>query len=1054
MQVKDLQLKRALRSVLVILLLSTAGMMKGYAYNVIVGAVSNGTVIANPATANEGETVTLTATPNTDYALESWIVIDENDTRIPVTPDEGSYNVGTFTMPASNVTVTAQFETALTIDFEQEASAYEDWTFTSLNSQQSGEIVAYSGNYYGLAYGTSASIKTRHPIIHPLTLQCVISKPTQLTGSFFWTVAISNNGSSWSNIAYLNDSMLGAWNRVSVDLSTYTNIYVEVFYYRASPNGSDVGFIDDLQLTYDDEIVTPYFIFSAPDGYDPPAGWGLDPEAYRYYYYQCDDNWYYDGNSQNGDYGGCSANKKRALEGQTVTLTAYPLEHCRVNSWSVVKSGDVNTTVEVTPSLENPNQVTFIMPAFNVEFSATFTGDDRYHIIYTNPCIEHGVIECPQVAMEGEEITIHFGGIEDGFCLTSLDIINESTQELTSIVDPYNPTPFWMGDLTFTMPNSDVDVYPIISEYPYVYYSLVTDINDLVPGKHYIIVGVDEYFSFYYMDVQGQDNRASFTTYNMNGIIRPWQIGEYEFLFPHHEFVLSGSASDKWSIFDENEESKGYLYAASSEENQLRTSTILTDNALWDITIASNGEATIIAQGDNTHNVIRFASEDLADSFSCYASSDEQYPVYIYKKMAQDWDYDFYSNSTIESLELGENELDNMYPMYPPIGNLYQRCTVHSPAALTITGNIANNTQDYTDGYWDEVNQTWQEVYHSADENLFIESGGQLIANNEVWGVMQKHIAAYGITDGWNFIASPTIDYIIPSEDNGFINGTFGSGNNTYDLYYYDESGHQWINFESENGSFDIVPQQGYLYANSVDTDLSFNGTLQPSNEAISISEDNLSCSSDVLTGFNLVGNPFPCKATLNRSYYVIEGRTTVPCDASVAIDPCTGVMVQVTNDDKNVTFTRALPGSPASRPNGLQITVTQKAIIRDSSTNSTTMQDNAIVSFNKDSQLEKIVFNADAAKLYIPQGGKEYAIAVSEKQGEMPVNFHANENGDYALSVNPKGVTISYLHLIDNMTGADIDLLQTSTYTFSATTSDNESRFRIVFNADSIIEH
>ena len=164
--------------------------------------------------------------------------------------------------------------------------------------------------------------------------------------------------------------------------------------------------------------------------------------------------------------------------------------------------------------------------------------------------------------------------------------------------------------------------------------------------------------------------------------------------------------------------------------------------------------------------------------------------------------------------------------------------------------------------------------------------------------------------------------------------------------------------------------------------------------------------------------------------------------------------MVQVTNDDKNVTFTRALPGSPASRPNGLQITVTQKAIIRDSSTNSTTMQDNAIVSFNKDSQLEKIVFNADAAKLYIPQGGKEYAIAVSEKQGEMPVNFHANENGDYALSVNPKGVTISYLHLIDNMTGADIDLLQTSTYTFSATTSDNESRFRIVFNADSIIEH
>ena len=44
----------------------------------------------------------------------------------------------------------------------------------------------------------------------------------------------------------------------------------------------------------------------------------------------------------------------------------------------------------------------------------------------------------------------------------------------------------------------------------------------------------------------------------------------------------------------------------------------------------------------------------------------------------------------------------------------------------------------------------------------------------------------------------------------------------------------------------------------------------------------------------------------------------------------------------------------------------------------------------------------------------------------------------------------MSYLHLIDNMTGADIDLLQNPNYSFVATINDYESRFRLVFSASS----
>ena len=109
---------------------------------------------------------------------------------------------------------------------------------------------------------------------------------------------------------------------------------------------------------------------------------------------------------------------------------------------------------------------------------------------------------------------------------------------------------------------------------------------------------------------------------------------------------------------------------------------------------------------------------------------------------------------------------------------------------------------------------------------------------------------------------------------------------------------------------------------------------------------------------------------------------------------------------------------------------------------------DNAIVSFSEGTALPKFRLG-DNAEIYIPQGNEDYAIAYSDKQGEMPLNFKANEDGEYALSFNLEGVEMDYLHLIDQMTGADIDLLQAPSYSFTATTQDDESRFKLVFAAN-----
>lgn len=71
----------------------------------------------------------------------------------------------------------------------------------------------------------------------------------------------------------------------------------------------------------------------------------------------------------------------------------------------------------------------------------------------------------------------------------------------------------------------------------------------------------------------------------------------------------------------------GYLYAASSKDNQLKTQKNVDDNAEWTVSVAANGAATIKAQGNNTHNWMRYNPNNGA-MFSCYTGG--QNLIYIY----------------------------------------------------------------------------------------------------------------------------------------------------------------------------------------------------------------------------------------------------------------------------------------------------------------------------------------------------------------------------------------------------------------------------------------
>ena len=79
-------------------------------YAVTTPETTGGTVTVSPSRASRGRTVTITAAPDTGFALESLTVLDSRGEEIALTDKgDGKY---TFTMPASKVTVEASFTPA------------------------------------------------------------------------------------------------------------------------------------------------------------------------------------------------------------------------------------------------------------------------------------------------------------------------------------------------------------------------------------------------------------------------------------------------------------------------------------------------------------------------------------------------------------------------------------------------------------------------------------------------------------------------------------------------------------------------------------------------------------------------------------------------------------------------------------------------------------------------------------------------------------------------------------------------------------------------------
>ena len=360
--------------------------------------------------------------------------------------------------------------------------------------------------------------------------------------------------------------------------------------------------------------------------------------------------------------------------------------------------------------------------------------------------------------------------------------------------------------------------------------------------------------------------------------------------------------------------------------------------------------------------------------------------------------------------------------------------TVESGSTLVVTGDLTNANED----------------------GLVIEDGAQVVNESaNVKATYRKDITSYNAKSGggWYTISSPVDGMAIAGS--GFVTPE-------YDLYRYNENpddGMEWENYKAGITDFTTFESgRGYLYANSNTFTPAFEGTL---NAAAVTRQLTCTANPDGLSGFNLIGNPFPHDiykgvggaiedASLASGYYTLNDdglwQTHTYEDA---IRPGQGILVKtVANTSlaiaKSVAAATAENGGAKAVSGRLGITVKGDG---DSA-------DRAFAYFGPGIGLEKMGGFGTAAPCVFVRSGQDYAIAhVGQDEESLEVCFQNSQDADFHLSVDMKDIDFGYLQLYDDVTGTVTDLMEEPEYVFHADGTETEARFKLMFRVTTGVE-
>ena len=159
-----------------------------------------------------------------------------------------------------------------------------------------------------------------------------------------------------------------------------------------------------------------------------------------------------------------------------------------------------------------------------------------------------------------------------------------------------------------------------VSGFAQTTYTKVTSASGLEAGANYLIVAHHDDLGVLAMGYQKTNNRHAVVVSENGDAITVTPGTDPTSETDVFQITLGGNAG-AWTLFDEVK--GGYLYAASSSSNNLKTQTTLDANGQWDITFNADGTAEVVAQGENERNNMRFNpnTQNNAPLFSCYAEA-------------------------------------------------------------------------------------------------------------------------------------------------------------------------------------------------------------------------------------------------------------------------------------------------------------------------------------------------------------------------------------------------------------------------------------------------
>ena len=174
----------------------------------------------------------------------------------------------------------------------------------------------------------------------------------------------------------------------------------------------------------------------------------------------------------------------------------------------------------------------------------------------------------------------------------------------------------------YTVPNAKyVIATPSVKESGYLepQWTLVTDVSQITAGAQIVIVANG--YNYALSTTQNGNNRGQAAVTK--------NVTDNTVTFGDGVQIITVEAGKVSGTFAFNV-GTGYLYAASSGSNYLRTEKTLSNNSSWTISIDSKGVATIKAQGSYTRNVMQYNQS--SSLFSCYGSASQKaISIYILK---------------------------------------------------------------------------------------------------------------------------------------------------------------------------------------------------------------------------------------------------------------------------------------------------------------------------------------------------------------------------------------------------------------------------------------